>query len=291
MLGINTTNRKFRKNKSLCQVRNHMIWSSTAPAAAVLVLLSGSRQHAPHMQEDFHSELAASSAGGDAASAPDVTAAAADVARLLKFKEEEESLMKKYSVIWADEGQQYLDERPNLVGTLGSAELLARDEQEDMYPLHLSADPHEEQMVFVDELRCVGCRYCAAISRSTFAMVDGDLDFGTARVVQQGAEEGESIQEAIDSCPADCIHFCSRTDLETLETHRKLHFDDLMAKFQSRRLVGGGGQHSSMSVPHWRDPLTHTSWMQGPRYVKEQRARLADPLLPRGGEVEEEVEG
>lgn len=57
-----------------------------------------------------------------------------------------------------DEAQHYLDERPELVGQLGSADLLTRDEAADLYPLHLSADTEEEQMVFVDEMRCVGCR-------------------------------------------------------------------------------------------------------------------------------------
>lgn len=80
---------------------------STAPAAAVMVLLSGGRQRALYMQQEPQQNLPASSLGGDAASTPDVSEvaadvaeAAADVARLLKFKEEEESLMKKFNALW-----------------------------------------------------------------------------------------------------------------------------------------------------------------------------------------------
>ena len=55
------------------------------------------------------------------------------------------------------------------------------------------------------------------ISRILHAGPEGDDDFGTARVTMQGGDDSEVIEEAIDVCPADCIHTCSRNELEVLE--------------------------------------------------------------------------
>ena len=43
-----------------------------------------------------------------------------------------------------------------------------------------------------------------------------DDDFGMARVVQQGGDCEDTVEEAIDSCPADCIHKCTRSELKVL---------------------------------------------------------------------------
>jgi len=57
-------------------------------------------------------------------------------------------------------------------------------------------------------------------------------------------------EEAIASCPADCIHW-TRDELEVLEEHRQLHL---------HRLQANGGQGSGISLPHWHDPLVHDGW-------------------------------
>ncbi|EOD25997.1 hypothetical protein EMIHUDRAFT_48350, partial [Emiliania huxleyi CCMP1516] len=74
-----------------------------------------------------------------------------------------------------------------------------------------------ESMIWVDEISCIGCKFCATVARSTFSMARGT---GTARAVQQGGDHPEVVEEAISSCPADCIHRCSRAELEVLEEHR-----------------------------------------------------------------------
>ena len=54
------------------------------------------------------------------------------------------------------------------------------------------------RFVYVDELSCIGCTYCADVARSTFYMNE---DAGRARVYNQHGDEPEIVQEAIDSCP------------------------------------------------------------------------------------------
>ncbi len=58
--------------------------------------------------------------------------------------------------------------------------------------------------VFVDEQTCIGCRNCVAVSPQTFAMED---EFGRARAEKQGVDSQANLQEAIDTCPVDCISF------------------------------------------------------------------------------------
>ena len=190
---------------------------------------------------------------------------------------------KKIDAIFATgDDQDYLLNRDSLVSTeMDSSELLRRDEAADLWPAALSTDRDDQSaMLWVDELSCVGCRYCATIARSTFSMAEGDGDFGTARVTMQGGDDSEVIEEAIDVCPADCIHTCSRNELEILEEYRSLYLNELLAKWQARRLVsngeeGGGGS----AAPHWRDPLVNTGWQKGPKYVRSARLRMERPLL------------
>lgn len=94
-------------------------------------------------------------------------------------------------------------------------------------------DPYVVRMTYVDEHECIGCTYCASIARSTFFMED---DFGRARVFQQGGDSDDVIEEAVASCPVNCIHFVSHSDLVILENER----DGQTINFQAK-LVGGDG--------------------------------------------------
>lgn len=58
--------------------------------------------------------------------------------------------------------------------------------------------------VFVDELTCIGCHNCTNVCPKTYAM---EPDFGRARVMQQKIDTDELLQESIDCCPVDCIHW------------------------------------------------------------------------------------
>lgn len=72
--------------------------------------------------------------------------------------------------------------------------------------------------VYVDEITCIGCLHCAHVARNTFYI---EPDYGRSRVIRQDADSEEIIQEAIDTCPVDCIHWVDYTELKKLEEERK----------------------------------------------------------------------
>ena len=72
--------------------------------------------------------------------------------------------------------------------------------------------------VYVDEITCIGCKHCAHVARNTFYI---EPDYGRSRVVRQDGDGEEIIQEAIDTCPVDCIHWVDYTELKKLEDERK----------------------------------------------------------------------
>jgi ferredoxin len=72
--------------------------------------------------------------------------------------------------------------------------------------------------VYVDELTCIGCKHCAHVARNTFYI---EPDYGRSRVVRQNGDPDELIQEAIDTCPVDCIHWVDFNELKRLEEERK----------------------------------------------------------------------
>ena len=61
-----------------------------------------------------------------------------------------------------------------------------------------------EKAVWVDESDCIGCRYCAHVASNTFVMIP---ESGRCRAVRQDGDTIDCIQEAIDTCPVDCIHW------------------------------------------------------------------------------------
>ena len=83
----------------------------------------------------------------------------------------------------------------------------------------------KEKAVWVDERKCIGCTYCSSVATNTFAM---EPEQGRARAFRQDGDSEELIQEAIETCPVDCIYwvpFEELTELEkTIENH---HFRNL----------------------------------------------------------------
>ncbi|WVZ90371.1 hypothetical protein U9M48_036678 [Paspalum notatum var. saurae] len=71
--------------------------------------------------------------------------------------------------------------------------------------------------VFVDEFTCIGCKNCANICPGVFQIEE---DFGRSRVYSQSGST-ELIQDAIDSCPVDCIHWTSAAQLSLLENEMR----------------------------------------------------------------------
>ena len=78
----------------------------------------------------------------------------------------------------------------------------------------------KEKAVWVDERKCIGCTYCSSVATNTFAM---EPEQGRARAFRQDGDSDELIQEAIDTCPVDCIDWVSFEDLINLEEVLKNH--------------------------------------------------------------------
>jgi ferredoxin len=72
--------------------------------------------------------------------------------------------------------------------------------------------------VYVDEPTCIGCRHCALVARNTFYIEEG---YGRSRVFRQDGDAEDVVQEAIDTCPVDCIHWVDYERLKALELERR----------------------------------------------------------------------
>ncbi|WP_320666937.1 ferredoxin [Prochlorococcus sp. MIT 1307] len=70
-----------------------------------------------------------------------------------------------------------------------------------------------EQAVWVDESICIGCRYCAHVATNTFVI---EPDLGRSRAIRQDGDSTELIQEAIGTCPVNCIHWVPFEQLDDL---------------------------------------------------------------------------
>ena len=70
-----------------------------------------------------------------------------------------------------------------------------------------------EKAVWVEEIDCIGCRYCAHVASNTFVMMP---ETGRCRAIRQDGDSEERIQEAIDTCPVDCIHWVGFNELDHL---------------------------------------------------------------------------
>lgn len=88
-----------------------------------------------------------------------------------------------------------------------------------------------DRFVYVEEIDCIGCTHCAATANSTFYLQE---DFGRARVFNQAGDIPKVVEEAIDTCPVNCIYYVSWEDLVTLEKERRGQSINNWA-----RLVGG----------------------------------------------------
>lgn len=94
-----------------------------------------------------------------------------------------------------------------------------------------------QQAVWVDEPVCIGCRYCAHVAANTFVL---EPHWGRSRAIRQDGDSTERIQEAIDTCPVDCIHWVSYDDLPELErrlSQQELHPLGLPAPARVKRTL------------------------------------------------------
>lgn len=71
---------------------------------------------------------------------------------------------------------------------------------------------------YVDEPTCIGCKHCAHTAPNTFYI---EPNHGRARVFNQDGDSEDLIEEAMDTCPVNCIHWRDYTELKKLEEQRK----------------------------------------------------------------------
>jgi ferredoxin len=90
--------------------------------------------------------------------------------------------------------------------------------------------------VYVDEIVCIGCKHCAHVARNTFYI---EPDYGRARAIRQDADPEEVVQEAMDTCPVNCIQWVDYTDLRRLEEQRKYQTIPLPGAVTDRRPLRG----------------------------------------------------
>jgi len=57
--------------------------------------------------------------------------------------------------------------------------------------------------VYVDQDECIGCELCTDMCPEVFRMSDA----GVSEVSNPEGAPEEKIQEAIDNCPVECIHW------------------------------------------------------------------------------------
>ncbi len=67
--------------------------------------------------------------------------------------------------------------------------------------------------VWVDESTCIGCTYCNSVACNTFTM---EPVMGRARAFRQDGDSEEVVQEAIDTCPVNCIQWVRFEQLDIL---------------------------------------------------------------------------
>jgi ferredoxin len=57
--------------------------------------------------------------------------------------------------------------------------------------------------LYVDEEECIGCGLCSELAPEVFQLNEE----GISQVVASSEELRNSMQEAIDECPVECIHW------------------------------------------------------------------------------------
>ncbi len=105
--------------------------------------------------------------------------------------------------------------------------------------------------VYVDEVTCIGCKHCAHVARNTFYI---EPDYGRSRVIRQDGDSEDVIQEAIDTCPVDCIHWLDYTEVKKLEQERKYQVMPVPGFPLNHALVASHRRHQKQKAQRERNP-------------------------------------
>lgn len=134
-----------------------------------------------------------------------------------------------------------------------------------------SGPESETRAVFVSETECIGCRQCTVAASKTFFMEE---EHGRARVGTQWADDEETIQEAVESCPVDCIYYVQRSQLALLE-HVLKGCKRENVGIMGRRRSGNFGPPNSNECPFDRAAT----------YVKARKDVKAEQVVGRSGKA------
>ena len=148
-------------------------------------------------------------------------------------EEEEEADLVEDFVAAAESGESRVLDTDDRLGVADSHEMVEVDAQ---------GEPYYEKFVYVDEHACIGCTNCAGVAPSTFFMEGAH---GRARVFQQQGDADDVVEEAILTCPVDCIHYVPWEELVSLEGQRRGQVINNAARLVNQQ-EGRGGSVSSL---------------------------------------------
>ena len=64
-----------------------------------------------------------------------------------------------------------------------------------------------ERFPYIEEEECIACGTCEELCPEVFRLNEG---LGFAQVINPGGGSEDKIQEAIDACPVQCIHWTNQ---------------------------------------------------------------------------------
>ncbi|GAB4824861.1 hypothetical protein Ancab_007729 [Ancistrocladus abbreviatus] len=125
--------------------------------------------------------------------------------------------------------------------------------------------------VFVDEFSCIGCKNCANVAPDVFNIEE---DFGRARAYNQCGNPN-LVQQAVDTCPVDCIHWTSAAQLSLLEDEMRR-----VERVNVAFMLSGMGRASTdvfrMASSRWEKRQSKILEQAKIRMMKENESGKAD---------------
>ncbi|KAJ7565974.1 hypothetical protein O6H91_02G083500 [Diphasiastrum complanatum] len=122
---------------------------------------------------------------------------------------------------------------------------------------------------FVDEFTCIGCKNCANTAPVAFEIEE---EYGRARVVSQMGNPS-LVQQAIQTCPVDCIHWVSAPQLALLEDEMRR-----VERVNVGMMLAGMGYQSP-------DVFSQASWRWEKRQAQAQMRAKLKMMKERGSSV------